>query len=164
MKIGLLSDTHNHFANTFDALSVMRAEGVQRIIHCGDLTRIESAEWFRDFSFHLAQGNNDFDSIGLSLTIQEFGVGSSFGVIYTAEIDGKRIAAIHGHQLAQLSSLIHCGHYDYVFHGHTHRFRDEIIGNTRVINPGALGGIRRDARTFCILEVVTGDLSVHKMS
>ena len=56
-----------------------------------------------------------------------------------------------------LGNLIASGEYAYVFHGHTHRRRDRMIGHTRVINPGALGGRRTERRSFCILDLATGE-------
>ena len=32
------------------------------------------------------------------------------------------------------------------------------IGRTRVINPGALGCMRRQLRSFCILDLTTGEI------
>ena len=37
---------------------------------------------------------------------------------------------------------------DYLLHGHTHETRDERVGRTRVVNPGALS---RAARYTCAL-------------
>ncbi|MBI2647490.1 metallophosphoesterase family protein, partial [Candidatus Woesearchaeota archaeon] len=41
--------------------------------------------------------------------------------------------------------------YDYVLTGHTHIKRDEKIGKTRIINPGALFGIH--PYTIALLDV-----------
>ena len=54
-----------------------------------------------------------------------------------------------------LNSLITDGTYDYVFHGHTHIQRNQIIGRTRVINPGALGSSRYNGQTLCVLNLET---------
>ena len=29
------------------------------------------------------------------------------------------------------------GKYDYIFHGHTHVRRDEVVKGTKIVNPGA---------------------------
>ena len=47
--------------------------------------------------------------------------------------------------------------------GHTHRRRDQTIGRTRVINPGALGGVRWQRRSFCILDLATGEARFVKL-
>ena len=63
---------------------------------------------------------------------------------------------IHGDNEEALANLITSGRYAYVFHGHTHRRRDQMVGHTRAINPGALGGRRWQSRSFCILDLETG--------
>ena len=73
------------------------------------------------------------------------------------EFDDKKVFVTHGHRTS-LRRAIDSGEYDYVFHGHTHRYKDEIIGKTRVINPGALGGKKVEDRSFVILDLESGVL------
>lgn len=40
----------------------------------------------------------------------------------------------------------------------THRFRDEMVGATRVINPGALGGRFVGERSFATLDLIKDEL------
>ena len=49
---------------------------------------------------------------------------------------------------------------DYLLHGHTHCRRDERLDGTRVINPGALGGVQYESRSLCVLDLDTDDLDV----
>ena len=74
------------------------------------------------------------------------------GDVYEGELGGVKVAATHGHLTAKLNKLIRSRRYRYVFHGHTHRQRDELIGKTRIINPGALGGARYEPRSVCIVD------------
>ena len=48
------------------------------------------------------------------------------------------------------------GDYAYVLHGHTHYRADWWAASTRVLNPGALGGTKRESRSVCILDLETG--------
>ena len=64
---------------------------------------------------------------------------------------------LHGDNEEALQNLIASGEYAYVLHGHTHKRRDQTVGRTRVINPGALGGRRPQRYSFCILDLATGD-------
>ena len=47
---------------------------------------------------------------------------------------------------------------EYIFHGHTHRRRDEVVHGTRIINPGALGGMSREHYSFCIVDLGLEDV------
>ena len=57
------------------------------------------------------------------------------------------------------SGLLDSDFFDYIFVGHTHRKSDRMMGKTRVINPGAIGGAHRGERGFCILDFATGELT-----
>lgn len=47
-----------------------------------------------------------------------------------------------------------------MFHGHTHRRHDGRVGATRVINPGALDGLRYEKRSFAILDLANDYLRI----
>jgi predicted phosphodiesterase len=47
---------------------------------------------------------------------------------------------------------------DYLLHGHTHELRDERVGATRIINPGALH--RAPRYTAAILDPKADDLTI----
>lgn len=160
MKIGLLSDTHNDTNNLTQALKILDREAVQAAVFCGDVVDAALVALFAGLELHLVEGNIDHDPSGLRRAVERLGDGCTFGLEYAATIDGKRIAVAHGHLTDRLHELIHSGLYDYVIHGHTHRRRDERIGATRVINPGALGGVRYEKRSFAILDPATDDLRV----
>ncbi len=157
MKLGILSDTHNHLANLTTAMELFRAEQVTRLIHCGDFTSAETAGRLKGFVVHHAWGNGDFDFEGIQAALIELDPENTSALLFSAVLNGKKIAAVHGHERGRLDVLIQNGHYDYVFHGHSHRRRDVQIGATRVINPGALGGLAREERSICILDLETGD-------
>ena len=161
MKIAILSDTHNYLPGIQTALNQLQREKVDTIIHCGDMTLAETVDAFRDYTIYHVWGNGDLDTLAIHFAIQECQAGSSTSEIYTDVLGGKRIAAIHGHNTHLLQTIIENGHFDYVFHGHTHRRRDDEIGGTRVINPGAIGGAFRSSRSFCILNLENNDLNYY---
>ena len=37
MRIGILSDTHGHVANTLEAVRMLEMLDVETLLHCGDL-------------------------------------------------------------------------------------------------------------------------------
>ncbi len=156
MKIGIVSDTHDNFGNLEVALGLLRLEEVVTLLHCGDVCRPHIVIQMSDFDTWIAQGNMDRYT-GMAQTVEEvFGTGR-LAWVHKPVLDGYSIAMIHGDNEEALNNLISSGQYDYVFHGHTHRRRDQLIGRTRVINPGALGGTYRQSYSFCILDLKTGE-------
>ncbi len=161
MRIGLISDTHNHVQHVARAVARFGAEDIHTVLHAGDITGAAVLQLLHGFDVWIAWGNMDRDA-HLAVVAADFGPGR-FDSLHTLSFDGRALALLHGDNVPQLEELIRCGAYDYVVHGHTHRVRDERIGSTRVINPGALGGSGLPPKTFAILNIVTGDLQVLKV-
>lgn len=157
MKIGIVSDTHDHLRNLEAALEILRVEQVTRILHCGDVCGPDVIHALAGFDVWITQGNMD-RSLELAQTARETMGSSRMAWLQRLTLDGYPVAMIHGDNNQVLGNLITSGQYAYVFHGHTHRRRDQKIGRTRVINPGALGGTRRQARSFCVLDLTTGEV------
>ncbi|MER3401421.1 MAG: hypothetical protein C4313_09950 [Thermoflexus sp.] len=157
MRIGILSDTHDHAENTRRALEILRREGVERLVHCGDVTSPEMIALFQGWDVLFVRGNLDRLEV-LEPAIVALGRQPFLGDEITTTLAGRRIAVLHGDDAERLEQRIRSGEFDYVFHGHTHRRRDERFGRTRVINPGALGGVRPQSRSFCILDLETDEL------
>lgn len=156
MKIAVLSDTHNNTANLDAALERIRQEDVTTIIHCGDMTSAEMASRLAGWRVICVFGNVDIASGEIRDTLQALHPQSSADLVFTGYLGGERIAVTHGHIPGRLEELIESRLYAYVFHGHSHRQRDVRIRDTRVINPGALGGMHREPRQFCLLDLATG--------
>lgn len=157
MRIAVISDTHDAVFSTKDVLKMIADEGVDTIIHCGDMASVYTAEQFTDFCVYHAWGNNDFDTVGLQLAIRECKPGSRSERWIKCSFDGKLIGAVHDIYSPHFKTMLESGFFDYIFVGHTHRKMDEMMGNTRVINPGAIGGAHRGERGFCILDLETGE-------
>jgi len=156
VKIGIVSDTHDNLNNLEAAVEVLRAEDVSSILHCGDLCGSDVIRALDGFDVWIAQGNMD-RHVGLSQTAAEKFGHIPFAWFQKPTLNGYPLAMIHGDNEEVLGNIINSGQYKYVFHGHTHRRRDQQVGRTRVINPGALGGTRKQSRSFCILDLATGE-------
>lgn len=160
MKIGILSDTHNDGTAAVHAARVFRQRGVQKLFHCGDLTSAWVVKHFVGFETFFTRGNMDKHELTLLKGAVRAQAGARWlGKGDEVEIDGKRIAITHGDRPDVLEGLLF-SEPDFLLHGHTHRRRDERVGPTRVINPGALGGNRHEARSICVLDLVTDQLDV----
>lgn len=153
MEIGILSDTHNNLKALHKALALFQARRIQVLIHCGDLTGVEVAQALAGFQVICVLGNGDIASGAIRDALLAQNPNNYVGLEYTGRIGEARIAVVHGHLPGVVDELTHSGQYDYVFKGHSHRCQDERIGFTRLINPGALGGLHREARQVCILDL-----------
>jgi putative phosphoesterase len=158
MKIGVLSDTHDNIGNLQAALDVLRREDINVVLHCGDLTSARLLSLFEGFELHLVQGNVDGASQVIAHAVRRLGNGSTYGLTYEADLDGVSVAVIHGDDDEARKTLQRSGLYAFVFHGHSHKRKDKMKGRTRVINPGALGGKQVESRSFCIVNLETGQV------
>jgi hypothetical protein len=112
-------------------------------------------EVLEGFAVYFAQGNMD-RMPALGLAVEALHGRGRLARYHDLVLDGFRILLLHGDEGGLLHRLIHSGRYAYVLHGHTHRRADRRMGSTRVINPGALGGLRRESPSVCILDLETG--------
>lgn len=158
MKIGILSDSHNEHENVKHAADFFKSLGVEKVIHCGDLTTARILDELSTFVLYVVFGNVDLDRETISLTTKRLNENNLVAEYLDLTITGKRIFIIHGDDWYKLDQAIHSGKYDYVFTGHTHQVRDEKVGKTRVINPGALGGKYGGQRSIAILDLKTGHM------
>ena len=157
MRVAVISDTHDSVFSTEVVLEMIKEAGVDTIIHCGDMSYSSTAELFHDFCVYHAWGNNDIDTVGLMLAIRECKPGSHSERWIKGIFDGKLFGAVHDAFSPVFRTMLESGQFSYIFVGHTHRKMDEMMGSTRVINPGAIGGARRGERGFCILDFATGE-------
>ena len=163
MKIGILSDTHNNIDNLKRALAIFRREGIELLIHCGDLASPATAVHLGGFTLIYVHGNMDRNPLAIRQTLFDLNPSSMAANQFSGElIPGIRVAATHGHIPGKIESFIESGCH-YIFHGHTHRRRDEIIGSSRIINPGALGGAQHEPRSICSLNLKTGQIQFHNI-
>lgn len=136
MLIGILSDSHGRADRTRAAVEALNQRGAKLLIHLGDFCGVHVLEELIGHNARVVFGNCDDDLPSLAHYAEIVGVkvDHPMGIL---EDGGKRIAFTHGHIAALLGQAIAQG-VDYLLHGHTHEIRDECVGKTRVINPGAL--------------------------
>ncbi len=136
MRIGIVSDSHDHLKRTARAVSLLIAEGAEVLIHCGDLIGPEVVRLCGQLPSYYVFGNNDFDEETLRSAIRDVG-GTCLEWGGEVTLGGKRIAVSHGDLLKELRRLAAAGP-DYLLYGHSHVADDRRDGPTRWINPGAL--------------------------
>ncbi len=163
MKVGILSDTHNNLPNLHEALERLRAQGIETVFHLGDITRPETIQEMHGFRVIHLVGNGDYLSGEIRRVLLEMNPENYSGLVWTGELGGVSMAATHGHLPGKFDQLVEFGQYAYVLKGHSHRRLDETRAETRLLNPGALGGLNPQERSFLILDLDTGEAQFVKL-
>lgn len=148
MRIGILSDTHDHAKRTARAVARLKAEGAEVLVHCGDITGAAVVQECAGLTCHYVLGNNDFDEAGLRRAIAQVG-GVCHGEGAILDLGGRLVAVSHGH-LGKVVRRLAEAEPDYLLFGHSHVPEDRRLGATRWINPGALH--RAEAWTVALLD------------
>ena len=156
MLIGIISDTHNRHEKIFQVAEYLRNKSITTLLHCGDVTSSSLIQYLDGFDVRLVFGNNDYAPGDIEDALKKMNPKNSAGNTLEFKLEGKRFYMAHGDNRVMVERAVLSNAYDFIISGHTHRFKDQVIGKTRVLNPGALGGIGYEPRSFAILDVQTG--------
>jgi uncharacterized protein len=121
VRIGLIADTQGRF--DVDALIDFVASqfaGVDEIWHAGDWGSESVLDGLRAIRPLVVVNGNAPDDPRYPLTLERL-------------IGRRRVAMIHNLEPRRQGWA---QQFDVVIHGHTHRWRDEVLGRARFINPG----------------------------
>ena len=136
MKIGIISDTHDNVENILKAVKLFTGKKVNSVLHCGDVVAPSTVNFFNGVRLTLVRGNCDGDVEHIKKKLEAIG-GEYLGEVGEIALSGKKILMYHGTDSEKLDNFIKSGKYHFVLTGHTHTIRDESVGGTRVLNPGA---------------------------
>ena len=136
MRIGILSDTHDHHRHVMQAIDIFRRHKVRYVLHGGEIVApftIEAFSELREAKLIAVFGNNDGDKLRLKTTVESFG-GEIHEYCYKGELAGGKVCMMHTDHLVEeaVKSLM----YNLVVYGHTHHQDIRRAGRTLVINPG----------------------------
>lgn len=151
--LGILSDSHRRRERTAAAVAMLRAGGATVLLHLGDLEDPAILEELVGGETHVVPGNMD-DPGEIAAVARSLGLhcAGDSGEIVVAE---RRVAFTHGHRSSEIARLL-AAEPAYLLHGHTHIASDERVGNTRIVNPGALH--RAVPHMVALLDPATGRL------
>jgi putative phosphoesterase len=160
MLIGIISDSHDNFQGLREGRDLFSRRGVELALHAGDMISSGNCHIFEgsDIDLKLVYGNNDGDRVGLSRDFGHMG-GEYLGDFGQVEVDGLRIALLHGTDEPVVRALVKCGHYDIVIRGHSHR-AEVVRGDTLLINPGEVWGHLTGRRTVAILDTSSLEVEI----
>ena len=156
MIVGILSDTHDRVAAAQAAVTLLQRHGAEYFIHCGDVGSESILDVLAGLPSAFVFGNTDWDRRGLERYAAAVHV-SCLGNAGELELGGKTFHVEHGDDFKSMKRSVEGQQFDYVLHGHTHVRRDERVGRTRIINPGALHRARE--KTVALLDTATDVLT-----
>lgn len=153
MRIGVISDTHDNLDAVRRATRVFAERRVSLILHAGD--------WCAPFTMRTlvvdrcrvvgVYGNVDGERLMLRKTAEDMGY--TIEDFQTFELEGVKIALLHGAVEAIVEGLAKSNSYDLIVRGHTHRFEVKKISDTVLINPGEACGYLSGRKTAAIVDL-----------
>jgi putative phosphoesterase len=153
MRIGVVSDTHNHLRNVMRIVELLNAARVERVVHTGDITQPKTLDALARLRAPLLGvfGNNDLERSGLEAAMRRHGMDFEEGA-RSLEWAGRRVGVIHDPATADRAWW--AGHR-VLLHGHTHRHTCEERGGTLFFNPGECAGWLQGRNAVGILDLET---------
>jgi putative phosphoesterase len=159
MRIGVISDTHNHLPNVSRIVELMNAAGVARVVHTGDITQAKTLEAFSRMDAPLCgvYGNNDVERKSLDAAAQKLGVELhepllelhwAERVIWVAHDPREFEVALPAASARREAPAL-------VLHGHDHRYRLETQHGACVFNPGECAGHMKGYNAVGVVDLVT---------
>lgn len=149
MKIGIISDTHDHRVYVKKAMEIFLREGCTWVLHAGDFVApfiIEDIKKF-NFSFIGVFGNNDGEKDGLINAV------SGFGQIenppYSFILNERKFLLMH--KPVRMEDKV--DEYHIIIYGHTHKRLAERKGISLIINPGEACGWLFNEPSVAILDM-----------
>ncbi len=151
MRIGVVSDTHNHLANVRRIVELFDKAGVERVVHTGDVTQAKTLRALGELAAPLfgVFGNND-EREGLLAAAAELGASFAEPVL-SLDWAGRRIVVVHDpRELDRVSA-----DYDVALHGHTHARVIEHRAGRLTFNPGECAGHMKGLNGVGVLDLAT---------
>jgi putative phosphoesterase len=153
VRIGVVSDTHNHLANVRRIVEILNAAGVERVVHTGDITQAKTLDALAGLAAPLygVYGNNDLEREALdeSAGRHRFQLVDPPLELRWAE---RRILVVHDPRDAEPALR---EEHVLVLHGHTHRTRAERRRGRLFFNPGECAGHLRGRNRVGVVDLAS---------
>ncbi len=140
MIIGIVGDTHNNLNNISKICEIFNEEQAELVLHTGDITLPKSLKAFEKLNCKLIGvfGNNDIEEKIQLLEVADILKFELKKEPFFIKLNDISICILHHPELIDKNLL---DKSDFIFHGHTHRYRNEKIKDTLIFNPGECAGI-----------------------
>jgi uncharacterized protein len=151
MRIGVVSDTHNHLANVARIVEIFNAARVERVVHTGDITQAKTLRTLAGLEAPLCGvfGNNDLEREALEAASASLGQ-AFVDPPLRVEWAGRRIVVVHDPKDLEPTLLRDA---DVALHGHDHWRVHERRAGALVLNPGECAGHLRGHNAVAVLDL-----------
>lgn len=158
MKIALVSDIHDAKENLEWAIHSIESRGdIEAMLVLGDIVSSFTALRIHECMLRIIGifGNNEGDRVRMVRLLAD--TKGNFELrnreFDEVTLDGRLYYMTHYPELAENAAM--SGKYKAVFHGHTHRMRNEILDGTPIINPGEISGVVTGKVSYAMFETDT---------
>ena len=154
MLVGAISDTHDNLPQIEKAVRYLNDQKVGLVLHAGDYVAGFVIPKLAQLNCKLIGvfGNNDGDHELLKKRFSETSNCTLRERFAQVEVEGYRIALLHGHETELLDAIIASGYFDAVIHGHSHYLGIQKRGKTLAVNPGEVCGYLTGKSTLALLD------------
>jgi uncharacterized protein len=168
MRIGILSDVHDHVWNLRAALTAL--QDVDTLLVAGDLCSPFVlpilAEGYSRGRIHTVFGNNDGDRFRMAQVARAFDHLELHGEVYEGHLDGQAVVMNHFPAIAAALDPVSI---PLIVYGHDHRHRVERTDTGWILDPGTLLGydpLTGDdvAATFLILDTARDEVESYQVT
>ncbi len=152
MIIGVTGDTHNNLKNIKTICSIFNENTTDLVFHTGDISLAKSLLAFKDLKCPLIAilGNNDIEERqSLSVAAESFDC-KIFEEPHFKKIKNKSFSILHHPELIDEEMISKC---DYIIHGHTHRYRLDVVNKCTIFNPGECAGFMKGKNKIGIINL-----------
>jgi uncharacterized protein len=158
VRIGVVSDTHNHLPNVRRIVEILNAARVERVVHTGDITQAKTLDVLAGLCapLHGVFGNNDLERDALAAAIARHGFQFAEPPLHLTWA-GRRLMVLH-----DPSQFDGGAEWEVVLHGHTHRLTLERSDGRLVFNPGECAGHLPGHNRVGVVDLATLEVELHK--
>ncbi len=158
MRIGIISDSHDHLTNLRKAVSALNDFQVDLVLHAGDYVAPFVVNELAQLQARLMGifGNNDGERLGLAKRLAEIGQVQVQPLFL--ELEGCRIAMVH--EPEPVMAFARSGLFDLVIYGHTHQQELRQEGGCTILNPGEICGWLTGRASFAVVELPSREVKL----
>lgn len=144
VKIGIISDTHDHIGNVLHAVRIFQDMQAKIVIHAGDYITGRTVRAFAGVKLVGVLGNNDLaNRQEIIKAFSDIG-GQVEQDVCELVLEGLKFAVYHGTDKSLKEKLVESNRYDVIICGHTHLAENKRVGMYKhavFLNPGTAHGL-----------------------